>query len=306
MEKKEEDELLQKALALGEAIREIESVDVNAAYGRLLRSRKRKRLRLVFDRLARVAAIFTLPLLAASLTLGYLYWKGQQPDSRYAEVTASAGSVIRYELPDQSVVWLNSGTTLRYPLSFRDDKRSVELTGEAYFEVQANPESPFYVNTPAGLKVYVYGTRFNVSAYEDEAYIGTVLEQGKVNVLMPDERPVVMAPGEQLLYDKQTCSWTLNRVDVSEFVAWKDGKLVFRNAPLDRIFKSLERRFNVEIQLNNHSGKEYKYRATFRDETLEQIMDYLSMSVRLTWKMEPARQQPDGTFTRKKIIVDLY
>ena len=77
-------------------------------------------------------------------------------------VTAT-GSVIRYELPDHSVVWLNAGSTLRYPTTFKKDNRLVELKGEAYFEVQADKDRPFYVNTPNGLSVYVYGTKFNVA-----------------------------------------------------------------------------------------------------------------------------------------------
>ena len=76
------------------------------------------------------------------------------------------------------MAWLNAGSTLRYPIVFRKDNRSVELKGEAYFEVQADKKRPFYVNTLDGLSVYVYGTKFNVAAYEDEELIGTVLEKG--------------------------------------------------------------------------------------------------------------------------------
>ena len=79
--------------------------------------------------------------------------------------------MIRYELPDHSVVWLNAGSTLRYPTVFREENRNVTLKGEAYFEVQADHKRPFYVNTPSGLSVYVYGTKFNVAAYEDDSNI---------------------------------------------------------------------------------------------------------------------------------------
>src|SRR5699024_8332285 len=110
---------------------------------------------------------------------------GVGTEEKYAEIAAT-GAVIRYELPDHSVVWLNSGSTLRYPTVFKKENRNVMLKGEAYFEVQADKERPFYVNTPAGLSVYVYGTKFNVNAYEDDNSIETVLEKGKVNVVSPD------------------------------------------------------------------------------------------------------------------------
>lgn len=298
--------LLRKAQALGDDIKEMESIDVLGAYcqaqGRIKANRKKS----LYNQLMRCAAFLTLPLLLSSLILGYLYFGGVETEEKYAEIVATKGAVIRYELPDHSVVWLNSGSTLRYPTVFKKDNRNVELKGEAYFEVEADKERPFYVNTSDGLSVYVYGTKFNVAAYEDEHYIETVLEKGKVNVLTPRQGTIVLAPGEQLLYDKQTQESRKDKVDVYGKVAWKDGKLIFRNASLEEIFKRLERHFNVDIQLNNKSGKEYKYRATFRTETLSQILDYLAKSATLKWKVEDAVQQTDDTFTKKKIIVDLY
>lgn len=298
--------LLRKAQALGDDIKEMESIDVLGAYhqahARIMANRRKSR----YNQLIRYAAFLTIPLLLSSLILGYLYFRGTEDEKQYAEVTATMGTIIRYELPDHSIVWLNSGTTLRYPTVFKKDTRNVELKGEAYFEVEADPERPFYVNTPNGLSVYVYGTKFNVAAYEDDNYIETVLEKGKVNVVTPNQETIVLAPGEQLLYDKQTQKSQKNTVDVYGKVAWKDGKLIFRNASLEEIFKRLERHFNVDIQFNNQQAKEYKYRATFRTETLPQILDYLAKSANMKWKIQNSEQQMDGTFSKTKIIVDLY
>ena len=307
MENMNPESLLRKAQALGNDIKEMESIDVLGAYHqaqvRIWSNRKKG----LYNRLIRYAAFLTLPLLLTSLSLGYLYWNGAEVEKKYAEIMVATGSVIRYELPDHSVVWLNSGSTLRYPTIFEEDNRSVELKGEAYFEVQADQNSPFYVNTPNGLSIYVYGTKFNVSAYEDDNSIETVLERGKVNVISPDGQTVTqLMPGERLLYNKQERRLLKNKVDVYEKVAWKEGKLIFRNTELDEIFKRLARHFNVDIQFNNKSGKEYKYRATFRNETLSQILDYLAKSASLKWRTEEAVQRADETFTKKKIIVDLY
>lgn len=307
MENMDPESLLRKAHALGNDIKEMESIDVARAYQRTQKILKANRKKQMYNQLMRYAAFLAVPLLLTSLVLGYLYFQKPELAEKYAEVAAATGSVIRYELPDHSVVWLNSGSTLRYPTVFRSDNRNVELNGEAYFEVEADNERPFYVNTRHGLTVYVYGTRFNVTAYEDDSNIETVLEKGKVNVISPDRKTIMqLAPGEQLLYNKQSQKLIKNKVDIYEKVAWKDGKLIFRNASLDDIFKRLSRHFNVDIQFNNKSGKEYKYRATFRNETLPQILDYLARSAALKWKTEEAVQQADDTFTKKKIIVDLY
>ena len=307
MENMNPESLLRKAQALGEDIKEMESIDVLGAYQQAQTKIKINRRRSMYNQLMRYAAFLTIPLLLSSLVLGYLYWGATDAEEKYAEVVAATGSIICYELPDHSVGWLNSGSTLRYPTVFKKDNRNVELKGEAYFEVEADRERPFYVNTPAGLSVYVYGTKFNVNAYEDDNSIETVLEKGKVNVISPDGKTTVqLAPGERLLYNKADQKLMKGKVDVYEKVVWKDGKLIFRNAELDEIFKRLARHFNVDIQFNNISGKEYKYRATFRNETLPQILDYLAKSAALKWRTEEAVQQADDTFTKKKIIVDLY
>lgn len=298
--------LFRKAQALGDDIQEMESIDVLGAYRRTQARIKTNRKKSLYNQLMHYAAFLTIPLLLSSLILGYLYFVEIKTKERYAEIKSTMGSVIRYELPDHSVVWLNSGSTLRYPIVFNKDKRDVELKGEAYFEVTADSERPFYVSTLSGLRVYVYGTKFNVAAYEDDNYIETVLEKGKVNVITPNQETIVLAPGEQLLYDKQSRESIKNSVDVYGKTAWKDGKMIFRNASLDDIFTRLERHFNVDIQFNNPKGKEYKYRATFRTETLSQILDYLAKSAALKWKIQEPEQQTDDTLTKTKIIVDLY
>lgn len=137
MENMNPESLLRKAQALGEDIKEMESIDVMGAYQQAQTQIKTNRRRSMYNQLMRYAAFLTIPLLLSSLILGYLYWGATDTEEKYAEVMAATGSVIRYELPDHSVVWLNSGSTLRYPTVFKKDNRNVELKGEAYFEVEA-------------------------------------------------------------------------------------------------------------------------------------------------------------------------
>ena len=306
MENMSPESLLRKAQAIGDDIKEMESIDTFSAYRKAQTRIREIGKKSMYNQLVRYAAFLTIPLLVSSLILGYLYFGGTEETEKYAEVKAATGAVIRYELPDHSVVWLNAGSTLRYPTVFRKNNRNVELKGEAYFEVQADKERPFYVKTSNGLSVYVYGTKFNVAAYDDDNYIETVLEKGKVNVITPNQETIVLAPGEQLLYDKCSQKSIKNKVDVYGKVAWKDGKLIFRNASLEEIFKRLERHFNVEIQFDNRYGKEYKYRATFRTETLPQILDYLARSADMKWKIEEPHQQADDTLSKTRIRVELH
>lgn len=297
---------LRLSLSIADDIKEMEAIDVEVAYQRTQKKIRKEKNRQFQRQCMRYAAFLSLPLLISTLVLFYLNFSEPEDVIQYAEVkTPPMGTITRYELPDKSVVWLNGGTKLRHPVTFSKNERIVNLEGEAYFDVQADPKNPFYVNMPHGLSVYVYGTQFNINAYADESYIETVLEKGKINIITPDQRTIVLLPGEHLFYEKQDHKSIKNKVDVYEKVAWKDGKLIFRNASLEEIFKRLERHFNVEIEFNNRYNKEYKYRATFRNETLPQILDYLSKSAALKWKTQDSEQRPDDTFTKKKIIIDL-
>lgn len=306
MEQKQAKEWLRQAQQLAEDIKEMEAIEVGKAYRSTLGRIRRNRSKRLSDKLMRVAAFLMIPLLLTSVFLGYLAFHQEKEEVRYALVKAAQGTVVRYELPDKSVVWLNAGSQLTFPSTFDDAKREVSLKGEAYFEVTADKKHPFYVHTTGGPSLFVYGTKFNVSAYPDDGYVETVLEEGRVNVLANTEKVIPLLPGERLFYDKEAKSLTKNKVDVYEKTAWKDGKLIFRSTPLGEVLKKLSRHFNVTMTFNNHSGKAYHYRATFRDETLPQILDYLGESASLKWRMEETVKQADDSFSKKSIIIDLY
>lgn len=295
-------------LALDTDIREYQAINTDAAFKEVWDKVEKKKRSFRINSLMRYAAILSIPLLISTMVLGYLYFnKGVETDVTYAEIFTSPGIITRYELPDKTVVWLNSDSKLRYPSHFDGATREVELEGEAYFEVHADKKHPFYVNMNNGMKVYAYGTKFNVNTYDEENYIETVLEEGKVNVIAPDhETTVVLSPGERLLYNKDTHNMTKEEVYVYEKIAWKDGKLIFRNTTLEDILDRLEKTYNVEITLDNKLHKEYRYRATFTNEPITQILDYLSKSIQMKWQIKEPVQKDDSSFTRKQIHITLY
>ncbi len=291
--------LVAEAVALENQICELESYDTAGSFRRLMRTighrRRIGRLRRVA---LRAAAILVLPLLVSTSILG---WYTIEPVR--AEITVAPGTVTSFELPDSSKVWLNAGSVLRYPERFDSDVREVTLTGEGYFEVQSDPDHPFLVSTSSGVSVMAYGTHFNVST--GDGNVQAILEQGSVKMLDRHRRQIEIRPGEQAVYNGTTLGITVGRVNLYEKLAWKDGRIVFRNAPLSEVFQRLSQRFNVDIVLHDPAGLSDKYRArvTFRDETIQQIFSYLEIAAPLSWKLSRPTQMADNTLTRQRIDV---
>lgn len=298
---------IEEIKALTEDILEYQSVDVDKAYSRLNRQmHKKQRRRIFMQTFSRIAAILLLPLLISSVMFSYLYMKQKEQIEQigYTQVSSAPGTITRLVLPDQSVAWLNSGSTLSYPAVFSDEAREVKLSGEGYFEVESDLEHPFYVITKEGLKIMAYGTKFNVNAYTDETYVEAVLEQGKIDVINQNER-VQLVPNKQAVYDINTGQFTVSQTNLDEKIGWKDGKLIFRNTPLDEVLKRLSKRYNIDIVLHQKSKKEYKYRATFTTETIEQILNYLKLTAPIEWSVKKPQKNQDDSFVHPRIDVYL-
>lgn len=158
------------------------------------------------------------------------------------------GQRSQVTLPDGSHIWLNSGSQLSYPPGFSGKTREVYLSGEAFFEVAPDSGKPFFVIT-RDVKIKVLGTRFNVSAYENEESAQTVLLEGKVNIGRNGflAKSQEMVPGERAVYHKNTESFTKGQADVNYYTSWLFGYLIFENEPTPGIFKKLERYYNQVI-----------------------------------------------------------
>lgn len=165
--------------------------------------------------------------------------------SDYHTITIPRGGQYQLVLSDGTKVWLNSASTLRYPVSFTKNERMVQLTGEAYFEVAKDKTKPFRVNVN-DLDVKVLGTHFNIMAYKDENAIKTTLLEGSVQLTAHDKK-VMLKPGEQgrLGYGSETIDVTA--VDTDEAVAWKEGYFVFDNEDIHTIMKRISRWYDVEV-----------------------------------------------------------
>lgn len=295
--------------ALDADIRENKAVNKEEGYRKTLRKigRTTRRQNLVYF-LNRAAAIWILPLLISTIILSSILLRerknhvGLLTTVSFMEVTALPGTVIKTQLPDQSEVWLNSGSTLRYPTSFSTDKRTVELTGEAFFEIQSNPEHPFEVYAGDGVVVTARGTSFNVNAYPDDPMVETVLQEGLIDIYYK-EKMIAVLPNEQVSIDRHSGLPKKSVVNIEEKTGWKDGLLIFRNTSLDEALKKISRRYNVEIVLHKATNVDYRIRATFSSETLPQILNILKIAAPIRWSMEDIHQNSDSTCSRQKIDV---
>lgn len=199
----------------------------------------------------------------------------------YNTLTIPYGKTFEVQLSDGTIVHMNSGTSLRYPVQFlKNQNRKVYLMGEAYFEVAKDKSHPFTVNTQE-LDVEVLGTKFNVNTYSDNLTTDVVLVEGKVS-LYKDKKTtnnqVYLTPGLKGTNIKGQSAITTETVNTDYYTAWLKGSLVFKNAPFSEIIKKLERHYNVTfINKNKMLGKEI-FNGRFDNEPIEAVLKYFSDS----------------------------
>ena len=233
----------------------------------------------------RAAAILFIPLL---VTLMLQYWGGNEKElAQIIEVKTNPGMMTSLTLPDGTLVYLNSESTLSYPSRFDNDTRNVTLQGEAYFEVAKNPEKKFIVSTSHQSQIEVLGTHFNVEAYEKEDRISATLVEGKIGFIYKSNdvsKKVLMDPGQKLVYDSKDNKVQLYATSGESEIAWKEGKIIFRNTPLEEGLRMLEKRYNVEFIIKNDRLKGDSFTGTFTNQRLERILEYFQLSSQIRWR----------------------
>lgn len=170
------------------------------------------------------------------------------------------GQKFNLTLEDGTKVFLNSGSTIKFPSTFTGNQREVFLNGEGYFEVVSNPEKPFILNI-ANLKIKVLGTKFNVKAYQDEPTIQTTLVEGKVSLstLGKDTTERFLLSSQQADYNKTTNTIEIKKVNTKLFTAWQNGSITFNSSRLDVITKTLSRQYNLKFVFSSQKLREYKF-----------------------------------------------
>lgn len=188
------------------------------------------------------------------------------------------GGEYQLYLADGTKVYLNSMSSLTFPVQFTGKTREVQLSGEAYFEVTKDVAHPFVVNVLSS-KIEVLGTSFNVKSYKEEKEIVTTLVEGSVRVKTCGNKQILLKPGQQASEDEETGELDVRDVDVALYTSWKNGVFLFKNQRLEDIMIELSRWYDLKVFYKNSDVKEYRFGGHFnRNVDISSILEMFELT----------------------------
>ncbi len=204
---------------------------------------------------------------------------------KYNTIKVPRGGEYQLVLSDGTKVWLNSETTLKYPINFVGNTREVTLIGEAYFEVAHNKEKPFYVSLEVS-RVKVLGTSFNIKAFRGEENTEVTLTEGKVNVEV-DNNKYLLIPGNQAKINRSNRDAEVINVDVNSHISWKDGVFQFVDISIEELVISLGRWYDVEFVFSRESLKYERFSgAVTKYRNIKYILDIIEETKDLRFEID--------------------
>jgi len=234
------------------------------------------------------------------------------PSSTFNTISTPRGGQYKVILPDGSQVWLNAGSTLRYPTSFTMDKRKVELTGEAYFEVASKTRGgnrvPFIVAT-ANQEVEVLGTVFNISSYAEDKTTKTTLLEGsvRIHVTSPHHatgenqrtKSILLKPNQQSTLLAESNKLFVDNVNTEGSVAWKNGLFIFDDESLRSIMNKISRWYDVDVVFKGADPDRIYWGSVSRFKNVSEVLDKLELTGSVKFKIEDF----DGQGKERRIVV---
>jgi len=214
------------------------------------------------------------------------YNNRDKPDTKqliFNTITTPRGGQYQLTLPDGSKIWLNSATTLRFPIAFVGNKREVELTGEAYFEIAKNKAMPFIV-TMNKTKIEVLGTHFNLNSYTDETKMQATLLEGQIKLTNANQSTLLI-PGQQAQVDKEGKISLHKEVNLDEVMAWKNGYFSFVKADIKFVMRQISRWYDVDIAYEGAISKREFEGEMQRNLNLSQVLILLEKN-KVHFKLE--------------------
>ena len=208
---------------------------------------------------------------------GLLSYSSNDADNKvlYNTLSTPKGRIYKLLLPDGSKVWLNAASSITFPTVFTGLQRSVEITGEVYFEVMKNADMPFQVTVNQRAIVEVLGTHFNVKAYDDEQWLRTTLLEGSVKVLSATTgRSVIIKPGEQASIQQSQLT-IHDHVNIKNVMGWKDGYFSLDDLTLEELMREVARWYDVEVTYEKGVPMKAFFGKVNRDLSLLDFMDGL-------------------------------
>lgn len=222
----------------------------------------------------RIAAILIIGLIISTVFI-YDFAHQTALHAITQHVSTPLGATTSFQLPDGSMVWLNSGSKITYRGNF-ERNREIELKGEAFFDVVKSGNA-FLVSTEYG-SVKVMGTSFDVKAYPNDNFV-TTLERGRVEVInFSGKEKQLLEPGNQSYLD-QNNQLLKKEVDIEEFISWKEGKLMFVRKSLTEVVVMLERWYNVDIELEANETKKLWFTGTIEKETISEVLELIKTTL---------------------------
>ena len=185
----------------------------------------------------------------------------------------------RLVLGDGTKVWLNSASSLNYPVQFAEKERCVELDGEAYFEVTPDPERPFIVKS-GDVQTRVLGTSFNIQAYRNEKSVYTTLLTGSIRVAVADGGDaVVLTPGREAIWEKGSGAIQVEAVNAEDAIAWRYGNFIFEEEDIEVVMRMLSRWYEVEFVFDGGRKEKHTFSGRMsKDESLDTVLETIELA----------------------------
>ncbi len=206
----------------------------------------------------------------------------------YHRIVVPKGGQYRVTLPDGTRAWLNAETELRYPVQFTQAERTIELRGEAYFEVTDDKHKPFRIRIDGRDHIQVLGTRFNVMAYADEPQVKTSLYEGSVKITEAD-KTALLRPGQQSVADKKNRQLMVRPLQSTDDMAWREGYFVFDGETIQAIMKKISRWYDVEIEYRGTPTNELFRGTVSRFEQVSDVLNTLELTGIIQFSIQERR-----------------
>lgn len=234
---------------------------------------------------------YAAAVLVLLVSVGYLSYKGGQNEiqASFGDIVIATpqGSRTQLMLPDGSKVWLNAGSSIAYSQGFGYKDRLVRLIGEGYFEVAHNEKLPLSVESE-NVRVRVLGTKFDFRDYPTDAEAIVSLAEGSVSMCChknPGEDQL-LKPGQRATVDKKSGRIHVESYEVANTIKWTNGRLLFNGEPLPQIAKTLERSYNVKINIKDKNLMTLRFYGDFirQEQTLTEVLDALASTGKLSYE----------------------
>jgi len=197
-------------------------------------------------------------------------------------VTADNGQRSGVTLPDGTEVYLNSHSTISYSSDYGVEERSVNLTGEAFFDVAKDADKRFLVHA-GGAVVEALGTSFNIKAYSEDDEIVTTLLEGSV-VMTVNDLHVELAPNQTAMYDKNSLQLSTKQTDNDYAVLWRNNELAFEGRTLEEIASLFNRSYNITIQFETEKIKKYRFSGVIKNNSLDNVFEIISLTAPISFR----------------------